>query len=270
MQPGLAAGEMPATALLAAVAGQTLAELLAVPERRSAGRGLGRKPALARADLAPTRLAGLLVGEPALDVPLTHDRAHALRTASPTGLPSAFRRPPSERPEYSPQHRTRPAGPIPEAPSGMRIIGKELGEPQRQAHHHTIARRHSTPIDPPERRAHSAAHDRIRGLGRAELASASATEGRSDPAALPQVRRPVSLTLALKRGARVTHETLSRRSKPSCDRLRIPVRDGAGPKYAGFLMTGIASVRGRAPTRSRTARFGSTLVSVFRASSEEE
>ena len=97
MQPGLAAGEMPAVALPAAVAAQALTELRAVPERRSAGFGLGRKPALARADLAPTRLAGLLVGEPALDVPLTHDRAHAVRTASLTGLPSASRRPSSER-----------------------------------------------------------------------------------------------------------------------------------------------------------------------------
>jgi len=73
VRPGSAAGEMPAVALLAAIAGQMLAELRPVPQRRGAGLGLSREPALARAHLAPTRPAGLLVGEPALDVPLSHD-----------------------------------------------------------------------------------------------------------------------------------------------------------------------------------------------------
>lgn len=63
---------MPSVALLAAIAGQSLAELGAVPERRGAGFGLGRKPALTRTDLAAVRVTSLLVGEPALDVPLTH------------------------------------------------------------------------------------------------------------------------------------------------------------------------------------------------------
>jgi hypothetical protein len=91
MRPAAAAGEMPAVALLTSITGQTLAELSPIPERRGAGLGLGREPALACARLAPTRLAGLLVGEPALDLPLTHDRAYVLRAASPNGLPSESR-----------------------------------------------------------------------------------------------------------------------------------------------------------------------------------
>jgi len=66
---------MPTVALLASITGETLAELSPIPERRCAGLGLGREPALAGARLAPTRFAGLLVGEPALDLPLAHDRA---------------------------------------------------------------------------------------------------------------------------------------------------------------------------------------------------
>jgi hypothetical protein len=76
----VAAGEMPAIALLAAVAAKMLAELRAVPECRSAGLGLGRKPALACADLAPPRRARPLVSEPALDVRLSHDDAYFVRT----------------------------------------------------------------------------------------------------------------------------------------------------------------------------------------------
>lgn len=76
-QPASIAGEMPAIALLAAVAGQTLAELSPVPECGGAGFGLGREPAFACARFAATRLVGLLVREPAFDVPLTHDRAYA-------------------------------------------------------------------------------------------------------------------------------------------------------------------------------------------------
>ena len=74
---------MPATALLAAVAGQTLAELSPVPECGGAGFGLGREPAFARARFASTRLAGLLVGEPAFDVPLTHDPCLRLTSGEP-------------------------------------------------------------------------------------------------------------------------------------------------------------------------------------------
>src|SRR5579862_4433153 len=85
------AGEMPTVALLAAVGGQTLAELSSVPECGGAGFGLGREPTFACARLAATPQASLPVGEPAFDVPLAHYRAYALRAASPKGLPSESR-----------------------------------------------------------------------------------------------------------------------------------------------------------------------------------
>ena len=73
VRAGPAAGEVPAIALLAAVAGQLLAELGPVPECRTAGLSLCCEPALACTDLALARLARLLIGEPALDVSPTHD-----------------------------------------------------------------------------------------------------------------------------------------------------------------------------------------------------
>jgi hypothetical protein len=66
---------MPPIALFAAVARQTRAELSPVPERRGTGLCLRREPALAQADLAPTSLVALPVRKPALDIPLSHDRA---------------------------------------------------------------------------------------------------------------------------------------------------------------------------------------------------
>ncbi len=82
---------MPATALLAAVASQTLAELCAVPECRGASLGLGREPALTGAGLALAGLAGLLVGKPALNIPVGHGYANVLSAVSPKGLPSESR-----------------------------------------------------------------------------------------------------------------------------------------------------------------------------------
>jgi hypothetical protein len=71
---------MPAIALLAAIAGQLLAELSAIPECRGASLLLGRKPAFARTDLTPPNPTRLLVCEPALDVTLSHELG--LRPAS--------------------------------------------------------------------------------------------------------------------------------------------------------------------------------------------
>ena len=74
---------MPPIALVAAVAGQPLAELGLVPECGGAGFGLGREPSFARARFAATRLASLLVGEPAFDVSLTHDSCLRLTSGLP-------------------------------------------------------------------------------------------------------------------------------------------------------------------------------------------
>ncbi len=80
MWPTSVPREMPAIALIAAIAGQLLAELSAIPECRGASFFLGRKPAFPRTDLAPPRPTRLLVCEPALDVALSHELG--LRLAS--------------------------------------------------------------------------------------------------------------------------------------------------------------------------------------------
>ena len=82
---------MPSVALLAAIGAQTLAELGAVPEGRGAGFSLGREPALARADLAPTSLAGLRVAKPTLDVPLSHNVPTSSARPARSGYPPATR-----------------------------------------------------------------------------------------------------------------------------------------------------------------------------------
>src|ERR1700733_12274906 len=98
---------MPSVALLAAIAGQSLAELGPVPERRGPRLGLGRKPTLALTHLAAPTLPALLVGEPTLDVPLTHDGSTSSARQARTGCPPNLGTQPSVRPDGSPRHRAR-------------------------------------------------------------------------------------------------------------------------------------------------------------------
>ena len=106
-RPALAAGEMPSIALLAAITGQALTELGPVPECHRAGLGLGREPAFACADLAQARLMALLLGEPALDVPLSHDVPTRSARRARTDCPPNLGRPPSGGPDGSPHRRAR-------------------------------------------------------------------------------------------------------------------------------------------------------------------